>query len=244
MDTCLNIFDQFPKLQIDLENVAISFRKWLRKFELTSRLAVISMGTEKIGKGKVLPKFKREMKLLALLNAIGSEGMEVLESVGFDLNSQNTDAYDVALNHLKNYYDHEENEHVAWVKATTLSQLCGESDLEFLLRVEKHSRNLGFEPGTDVNALRKKFATSIALAGLRNDVVRQQLLLDKKLTWETLSDSLKAKSIADNSYKILREARQGKFNVGSGLSASVNQLSVHKGHPNDSRNRDDRKFNW
>ena len=83
MDTCLNIFNQFPKLQIDLENVAISFRKWLRKFELSSRLAVISIGTEKIGKGKVLPKFKGKMKLLALLNAIGSEGMEVLESVGF-----------------------------------------------------------------------------------------------------------------------------------------------------------------
>ena len=55
-----------------------------------------------------------------------------------------------------------------------------------------------------------------------------------------MSDSLKAKSIADNSYKILREARQGKFNVGSGLSASVNRLSFYKGHPNDSRNRDDR----
>ena len=41
------------------------------------------------------------MKLLALLNAIGSEGREVLQSVGFDLNSQDTDAYDVALNHLK-----------------------------------------------------------------------------------------------------------------------------------------------
>ena len=41
------------------------------------------------------------MKLLALLNAIGSERMEVLESVGFDLNSQDTGAYAVALNHLK-----------------------------------------------------------------------------------------------------------------------------------------------
>ena len=243
MDTCLNIFDQFPKLQIDLENVAISFRKWLRKFELSSRLAVISMGTEKIGKGKVLPKFRGEMKLLALLNAIGSEGMEVLESVGFDLNSQDTDAYDVALNHLKNYYDQEENEHVAWVKAATLSQLCGESDLEFLLQVEKHSRNLGFEPGTDVNALRKKFATSIALAGLRNDLVRQQLLLDKKLTWETLSVSLKAKSIAGSSYKIFREAKQRVFNVGSGFSASVNRWSFHNGHlSNNSRNRDEGRF--
>ena len=112
----------------------------------------------------LLPKFREEMKLLALLNAFGYQGMEVLESVGFDLKSQNTDAYDVALNHLKNYYNHEENEHVAWVKAATLSQLYGESDLEFLLQVEKHSRNLGFEPDTDIDVLRKKFAAGIALA--------------------------------------------------------------------------------
>ena len=140
------------------------------------------------------------------------------------------------MNHLTNYYDHEENEHVAWVKATTLSQRCDESDLEFLLRVEKHSRNLGVEPGTDINVLQKKLAFSIASAGLRNDLVRQQWLLDKKLTWETLSNSLKAKSIADNSYKILREARQGKFNIGFGLYASFNRLPFHKGHlSNDSR---------
>ena len=80
---------------------------------MLSKFAAINMGTEKIGNEKVLLKFRGEMKLLALLNAIGSEGMEVVESVGFDLNSQDTDAYDVALNHLTIFYDYEENEHVA-----------------------------------------------------------------------------------------------------------------------------------
>ena len=136
------------------------------------------MSTEKIGRGKVLPKFGKEMKLYA----IGSEGMEVLESVGFDLNSQDTDAYDAALKHLKNHYDLEEIEHVAWVQVATCSQLCGENDLEFLLRVEKHSRKLGSASITDVNVLRKRFASSMALAGLRSDLVRQRLLLDEKLT--------------------------------------------------------------
>ena len=121
------------------------------------------MSTEKIGTRKVLPRFREEMKLLAFL-AIGSEGMEVLKSVWFDLNSHETDAYNISLHHLKNYYNHKENEHVAWVKAATLSQLYGESDLEFLLQVEKHSRNLGFEPDTDIDVLRKKFAAGIALA--------------------------------------------------------------------------------
>ena len=71
---------------------------------------------------------------------------------------------------------------VAWVKPATLSPLHGESDLEFQLRVEKPSKKSRLEPGTDVNVLRKKFATSIVLAGFRNDLVRQQWLLDQKLT--------------------------------------------------------------
>ena len=50
MNTCLNMFNQFLKWQIDLENVTVSFRKWLGKFELSSRLAVINVGTEKLGK--------------------------------------------------------------------------------------------------------------------------------------------------------------------------------------------------
>ena len=78
VDTIATIFNQFPKLRIDLENVAIRSRKLLKKLELSSRLAVINMGTKKISKGKVLPKFRGEMELLAFLNAIGYEGIEVL----------------------------------------------------------------------------------------------------------------------------------------------------------------------
>ena len=77
VDTCLNIFNQLPKTTIDLEKVAFSFRKWLKNYKLAFRLAIINTGTEKIGEGKVLPKFKGEMKLLALLNAISDKGMEV-----------------------------------------------------------------------------------------------------------------------------------------------------------------------
>ena len=71
------------------------------------RLAVNKIGTEKIDKRKVFLKFKKETKLLALLNAISFQGMDVLESVGFDLNSQDTDAYDVALSHSKSQYIYE-----------------------------------------------------------------------------------------------------------------------------------------
>ena len=76
---------------------------------------------------------------------------------------------------------------------------------------------------------------------MRNDLVRQQWLLDKKLNWKTLTGKLKARSIAENSYKIFREARQSNSEVGSGLSVSANRLSFHKSHPsNDRKNGDDR----
>ena len=40
------------------------------------------------------------------------------------------------MKHLKSYYDKVENIHVEWVKAATLRQNCGRSELEFLLKVE------------------------------------------------------------------------------------------------------------
>ena len=61
MDVCLNMFNRFPKLQIDLENVAFSFRKWHKKSKLISRLAVIKMATEKVGNQKVFPKFRQKL---------------------------------------------------------------------------------------------------------------------------------------------------------------------------------------
>jgi hypothetical protein len=48
-----------------------------------------------------------------LLNAISDDGLDVLESLGFDLCNTSDDAHDVALKHLKSYYDKEENFHVA-----------------------------------------------------------------------------------------------------------------------------------
>ena len=55
--------------------------------------------------GKCLPRFRSETKLLALLNAIGSDGFDVLESPGFDLNSDTEE-------HLKSYHNKVENIHV------------------------------------------------------------------------------------------------------------------------------------
>ena len=85
------------------------------------------MGTERVG-GRQVSRFREETKLLALLNAIGSDSIDVLESRGCDLNSNTEGDYEVAVEHLKIYYDKVENIHVEWVKAATLRQNCGESE--------------------------------------------------------------------------------------------------------------------
>ena len=196
-----NVFTQLSRLDIDSENVLASFRKWYKKYELATRLATINMGNERVD-GEYIPRFKSETNLLALLNAIGIDGIDVLESRGFDLNSNNEGYYEVAAEHLKSYYDKVEIVHVEWVKAATLRQNCGKSELEFLLNAEKQRRKLGFVHGAKIEELRERFATSM---DLRNESVRKKLTVDDKLDWKSLSDALKTRSIAKDSSQMLTE---------------------------------------
>ena len=81
-------------------------------------------------------------------------------------------------------------------QAATSSQNFGESELEFLLRVKKLGQNLGIVKGAEIEKLRQKFATSMALVGLRDESVRQKLMMNEKLDRKSLNDTLKARSIA------------------------------------------------
>ena len=202
-----NVFSQLQRLIIDAENVSGSLGKWLKKYELAARLAEINMGTEKDEDSNVVPKFRSETKLLALLNSVGGDGIDVLESQRFGLTLKTESDYIEAIESLKKHYEKKESEHVAWVVAATSSQNCEESELECLLRVKKLSRNLGFVPGSDIEKLKQIFATSMALVGLCDEAVRQKLILDKKLDWNLLNNTVKAKSIAIDSSQILTETR-------------------------------------
>ena len=162
------------------------------------------MSNEKVD-GEYIPRFGGETNLLVFLNTIGSDGIDVLKSLGFDLNSDTEEVYEIAVEHMKSYYDKEENIHVAWVKIATLWQNCGESELEFLLKVEKQSRTLGFVQGAKFEERRERFATSMALVGLRDESVREKLMVDDKLDWKSLSDVLKTRSITKDSSQMLTE---------------------------------------
>ena len=79
----LNIFDQLSDLPRNYESAAISVIKKLENYNLASRLPVINLGAKKDYKRKNLFRDTVKTKLIALPNAIGSEGMEVLESAKF-----------------------------------------------------------------------------------------------------------------------------------------------------------------
>ncbi|KAF6026020.1 hypothetical protein EB796_015679 [Bugula neritina] len=114
--------NRFPKLVLSLENQSDSFKKWLVKYNLAVRLATLEMGTETVS-GDTVNRFRGETKFLALLNAIGDSGIEVLQSLGFDLERNDNTAHDEALKRLKGHYEKTENIHVAWVKAATCLKL-------------------------------------------------------------------------------------------------------------------------
>ena len=123
-------------------------------------------------------RFGGETNLLVSLNALGSDVIDVLKSLDFDLISDTKEDYEIAVEHLKSYYDKGENILVAWVKAATLWQNCGESELEVLLKVEKLSRYLGFVQHANIDELRQRFAASVALVGLCNESVMEKLIMD------------------------------------------------------------------
>ena len=108
------------------------------------------------------------------------------------------------------------------MKAATLRQNCGESDLEFLLKAEKRSRYLGLVQEANIEKLRQRFATSMALVGLRDESVREKLMMDDKLDQKSLSEALKTRSIAKNSSQMLTEARSGNLSSGNNNASSIN----------------------
>ena len=91
------------------------------------------------------------------------------------------------------------------------------------MRVEKHSRNLGFAQRAGIGKLRPRFATSLALVGSRDEAVRLKLMMDKKLDWNLLNDTLNARIIAIDSSQILTEDRSVSLTTTS--SSKINRVS-------------------
>ena len=125
-------FSLYPRLRLDPGNVHGLWSWWLMQFEIAVEMTSLSLGKEQDG---TTDKFKGRPKLLALFSAIGSDGIDTLKSLGFDLKSAEDDACEKALDLLKAHYERGESKYVRIMKLATVSQACGESDTDYCLEL-------------------------------------------------------------------------------------------------------------
>lgn len=115
--------NSFPKLKLT-GDTAESWRVWNTQFSIAAEMAVLDMGTEQVGENR-LPKFRGRRKILALFSAIGNEGMETLQSLGFALDSNTDEEFDRALGLLRTHYAREDSFFVKTIRFVTVSQTEG-----------------------------------------------------------------------------------------------------------------------
>jgi len=187
----------FPKLKLNAQDVTTSWKHWLSQFEIAVELTTLNLGTVDDGHGHPIDVFRGRTKLLALLSSVGSEGMETLQSLGFDLQNNDINAYTIALDLLKGHYEREESRYVKTIKYVTVAQAIGEEERDYLLRVEKLSRTMEF--GHANEQIRERFNVALAVNGLSDRHMRRMLLQENELTWANLTTKLRAKSLARES---------------------------------------------
>ena len=68
-------------------------------------------------------------------------------------------------------------------KFVSVSQLAGEDDRDYLVRVERLSHDAGFD---NADALRRRYCFVLAINGLRDIKLQMELMAKSGLDWEEL----------------------------------------------------------
>lgn len=195
----------FPRLRIDGEDVAHSWRVWYDEFTLAVKLKDLELGKDAEDRSK----FTDEWKLLVLMYAVGEEGRQVLRSLGFDREATGA-TYDQALGLLRDHYQRDDNVYVRVKKFVTVKQAAGENERDYLLRIERLSRDSGFSVAgvnadikRNLDTVRQNYSVVLAVLGLRDANLRTELMQRNDLTWDNLSVLLKARNTAIESEAVL-----------------------------------------
>jgi hypothetical protein len=212
-----------PGLIIDPQDVSGSWRSWLDEFTIAMEQKAVDMGSKLV---KQLDEsflevhnFTPRGKLLALLRAIGKEGREALRARG--VGGSNPDAtYEDIMAVLVSHYEREETVFVRMQKFVAVCQGVGEDHRDYLLRVERLSRDCGAFGRTvnaDVNVAlsgaRELVCLSNAVNGLRDSTLRRELMAIPELTWELLGRVLKSRSKAIESARHFESVPEPKITV-------------------------------
>ena len=207
-------FTSFPKLEINPRDVHGSWKSFLSKFSLALKYQVIAAGTKKVEDADVA-LFTDDMKVLALLNSVGDEGLRVLESQGIQFDAADLQYGDV-IDALKNHYGREESLNIRVHKFVHAQQLSSEDSRDYLRRVEHLSRSISVfkcedhdMAVTDANQkktanqlgdkIREILALTAVVNGLRDTKLRRELMAKENLTWNLLCKILTARGSADES---------------------------------------------
>ena len=118
-------------------------KKFSDEFSLALELRELEIDSRYINNPRI--------KTVALLRAVGHEGRTFLQSVGFNIRES---SYEKAFALLDDHYGRKENIFGKTNKFVSVSQLAGEDDREYLVRVERLSRDAGFY---DANSLRRHY---------------------------------------------------------------------------------------
>ena len=86
------------------------------------------------------------------------------------------------------------------------TQAAGESDIDFLLRVEYLSRQQEIGTSPKENEIRERFALCVAVRGLRDSKLKIRLMSKTEMTWPELCDTLKSRQRASEATVILGTA--------------------------------------
>jgi len=193
-----------PKFIPDASNVALSFNYWLGQFKV--ELALIAARAGKTPGEDPVDIYNDHLRLLSLFSAIGPTGVSALEATGYDTNDP-LNTYNDALTRLKVIYDRKKTIFVSIQRFLLAKQKVGEDGLNYLLRVEKCTREAGYNSPTDVDinaeipeasgpikdkvrqlmvrlreADRSRMATVVAVNGLCNQSLRSRLMANEDLS--------------------------------------------------------------
>ena len=206
-----NIFAGFPELVIAPGDVYGSWKKWSAEFKLALNLKRLELGTEvyeeevhdastsqtKVTKTR-RERFCEKSQLWTLLRCVGEESREALSTLGVDLSDENL-TYNTVWDKLKEHYERDESEYVKVDKFVSCRQTAGEEDRDYLLRCERLGRRCDF---TAMN-VRERFTLSIAVRGLRDVMLKRELMANDRLDWPTLNRILRARTGAQESLNAL-----------------------------------------
>lgn len=195
----------FKPLRIDTANVSMSWKSWYNEFYLALKLKNLEMGNDAQGNPRLTP----QIQLYVLLHAVGEEGRGILFARGQEVTDPDM-SYDDAVRTLKEHFQREESIFVKTQKFVTVHQGASEDFRDYLVRVERLSRDGQFARTNNAEANevlereRLRFCLVLAINGLRDPKLRTDLMAREDMTeWAVLKNALTARSVARDSATVL-----------------------------------------